>query len=67
MIYQIISRFYFAFGIIVMFIPLATNRLDTANVLIPGGMIVGLIGVLTMSPIKKEKKTNDNILDDGEF
>lgn len=68
MISWVLARVYFALGMITMFIPVLAGRPDTSNIFIPGGIILGLIGIMLMGlKEKKKRKQNDNILDDGEF
>lgn len=67
MISWVLARVYFALGMITMFIPVLAGRPDTSNIFIPGGIILGLLGVILIGSNNKKIKQNDNILDDGEF
>jgi heme/copper-type cytochrome/quinol oxidase subunit 1 len=66
MVYKIASIFFYVIGIIVMFIPMMTGRPDLKYTLIPAGFVVSIIGRLLMG-WEKEKVSNKDILDDGEF
>jgi len=67
MIYRVASRVFYVLGVLIMFIPMLTHRPDTMYVLIPGGMLLAMIGILLSGPKKKKRKQNNDIIDDGEF
>ena len=61
------ARFYYVVGFAFMLVPLLTRRPDLSYYLIPGGVVISLLGIMLMGPKEPEFYSNEDILDENIF
>jgi hypothetical protein len=65
MIYKLVSRVFYVIGVIFMFIPVISGMHELRYYMIPGGVVVAILGLLLMDA--EPNKTSDDDILDNEF